>query len=824
MEETNVATDETIFVRGMSCASCVRNVERSVMKLDGVAVAEVNLATEQLHLRYDSTKVRQADIVRAIEKRGFNAEIPQVGKELNLQIEGMTCASCVNRVEKTLNRLEGVSRASVNLTTEKARIEYDPNTVTLSRIKEVIVKAGYTAKVEESNSPLEATLDHRENESTVLRRKLLFSATFAIPLLIVAMGEMLGLPLPDWISMELFPLRFALTQLFLVIPVAIAGYQFYLKGFPALFRGAPNMDSLIAIGTSAALIYSGINTFQTAAGEVHLVHNLYFETAGVIITLILFGKYLESRSKGRTSQAIKKLLELRPKTARLIRENKEISVPIDEVKVGDMIEVRPGEKFPVDGEVIEGQSTVDESMLTGESIPVEKKAGDTVTGASFNQHGVIRFRAARVGTDTTLSQIIRLVENAQAGKAPIARLADIISGYFVPTVMLIAVVSGIAWYIGGHPLTFALAIFIAVLVIACPCALGLATPTAIMVGTGKGAEFGILIKGGGPLETAHKLDYIVLDKTGTITEGKPYVTDILTTDTLPEKELLRLAASAEKGSEHSLGAAILFEAQRQDVSLVKANHFLAVPGQGIKGKIEEKHLLLGNYRLMQENHILTAPMSEAERLADEGKTPMYVAVDNNVIGLIAVADVVKRDSAKAIAQLHSLGLKTVMLTGDSERTATGIARQVGIDRIIAEVMPGDKAQIIKKLQEEGWKVGMVGDGINDAPALAQADVGIAIGSGTDVAIESADIVLMRHSLTGVATAIELSKHTIRNIKQNLFWAFAYNIAGIPVAAGVLYLLGGPVLNPMIAAGAMAMSSVSVVTNALRLKNFKPTIL
>ncbi|MDF2840930.1 MAG: copper-translocating P-type ATPase, partial [Clostridia bacterium] len=563
-------------------------------------------------------------------------------------------------------------------------------------------------------------------------------------------------------------------------------------------------------------------TWRISIGYFEYVDDLYFETAGVIITLILLGKSLEAVSKGRTSEAIKKLMGLAPKTAVVIQDNKEIEIPIEEVEVGDIIVVKPGEKIPVDGEVVEGLTSIDESMLTGESMPVEKKAGDKVFAASINKNGSIKFKATKVGSDTALAQIIKLVEDAQGSKAPIAQMADIVSGYFVPIVFLIALVSAIVWLLAGQDAVFALKVFIAVLVIACPCALGLATPTAIMVGTGKGAEYGVLIKGGEALETTHKINTIVFDKTGTITEGRPEVTDIVTTEIIDEKLILQLAASAEKGSEHPLGEAIVRGAEKQGLEIKKLDSFNAIPGHGIEVSIDGKQMLLGNRRLMLDRGISLEKLEEqSDKLASEGKTPMYISIENNLAGIIAVADVVKESSAKAIEKLHKMGIEVAMITGDNRRTAEAIAKLVGIDRVLAEVLPQDKASEVKKLQAEGKKVAMVGDGINDAPALAQADIGIAIGSGTDVAMESADIVLMRSDLMDVPTAIQLSKSTIRNIKQNLFWAFAYNIAGIPIAAGVLYAFGGPLLNPVFAAAAMSMSSVSVLSNALRLKGFKP---
>ncbi|WP_330582879.1 copper-translocating P-type ATPase [Peptoclostridium sp.] len=654
--------------------------------------------------------------------------------------------------------------------------------------------------------------------------KFAVSAAFSIPLLYIAMGAMvwwLKWPIPSWLNPMQYPLLYALVEIALVTPVVIAGSRFYTVGFKAILRKSPNMDSLIAMGTSAAILYSLYSTYRIYAGDFRYVNDLYFETAGVIITLILLGKSLEAVSKGKTSEAIKKLMGLAPKTATVIQGDKEIELPIDEVEAGDIILVKPGEKIPVDGIVIEGFTFVDESMLTGESIPVEKKAGDNVIGASINKNGSIVFQATKVGGDTALSQIIKMVEDAQGSKAPIAQMADVVSGYFVPIVFAIAVISAAAWYVSGESAVFSLTIFISVLVIACPCALGLATPTAIMVGTGKGAEHGVLIKGGEALETTHKIDTIVFDKTGTITQGKPEVTDIVASDNIDKMKLLQLAASAEKSSEHPLGEAIVRGAEKENLDIIKLDRFAAIPGHGIEVQVEGKTLLLGNKKLMLDKGIALGRLeSESDRLAGEGKTPMFVAVENKMAGIIAVADVVKDSSARAIAKLHGMGIEVAMITGDNRRTAEAIARQVGIDRVLAEVLPEDKANEVKKLQAEGRNVAMVGDGINDAPALAQADIGIAIGSGTDVAMESADIVLMRSDLMDVPTAIKLSKSTIRNIKQNLFWAFAYNVAGIPIAAGILYALGGTMLNPIFAAAAMSLSSVSVLTNALRLKRFK----
>ncbi|CAH2212221.1 copper [Cu(I)] transporter ATPase CopA [Tepidibacter aestuarii] len=697
---------------------------------------------------------------------------------------------------------------------------YDADKVRISEIKNAIEKAGYTPLDIEAEEIQDQDKEKKEKEIKTLFKKFILSAIFTTPLFYIAMGHMIGLPLPNIIDPMHNPLNFALVQILLTIPVVIAGYKFYTVGFRSLFRGSPNMDSLIAVGTSSAIVYGLYAIYQIINGNVEYAKDLYFETAGVIITLILLGKYLESVSKGKTSEAIKKLVGMQPKTAIVIQDGEEITIAIEEVEEGDIVLVKPGEKIPVDGVVIEGHTSVDESMLTGESIPVEKKSGDKVVGASINKNGVIKFKATKVGKDTALSQIIKLVEEAQGSKAPIAKLADVIAGYFVPIVMGIALISGVAWYISGESLIFSLTIFISVLVVACPCALGLATPTAIMVGTGKGAENGVLIKSGVALESAHKIETIVFDKTGTITEGKPEVTDIITLDNYAQEELLQIAASAEKGSEHPLGEAIVRGAEEKNISLLNLDKFYAIPGHGIEVEIKSKQIYLGNEKLMRDKNIDISLKEESDKLAGEGKTPMYMAVDDKLEGIIAVADVVKESSKKAIDMLHDMGIEVAMITGDNKKTASAIAKQVGIDVVLAEVLPEDKSNEVKKLQGKNKVVAMVGDGINDAPALAQADIGIAIGSGTDVAMESADIVLMKSDLVDVVTAIKLSKSTIRNIKQNLFWAFAYNTAGIPLAAGVFYALGGPKLNPMFAAGAMALSSVSVVTNALRLRKFK----
>lgn len=734
------------------------------------------------------------------------------------KVYGMTCSACASRIERVTRKLEGVKDASVNFATEKLTVTVEKNKISYEKLKTTIDKAGYKL-VEETNLKTETK---EVSESRRLFNRFIISLVFTVPLLIISMGHMIGMPLLSMINPKINPLNFALVQFVLTLIVMITGYKFYKIGIKNLFKLAPNMDSLISVSTLVAFIYGIFAIYKIIIGDNphdYAMH-LYFESIATILTLITLGKYLEAVSKGKTSEAIKKLMGLAPKVATVIRDNKEMQVSIEDVEISDIIIVKPGEKIPVDGEVIEGITSVDESMLTGESIPVEKVIGSTVIGASINKNGFIKYKATKVGQDTALAQIIKLVEDAQGSKAQIAKIADVISAYFVPVVILLAIISSVSWLIAGESFIFSLAIFISVLVIACPCALGLATPTAIMVGTGKGAENGILIKGGEALETTHKIDTIVFDKTGTITEGKPKVTDIIT-NSISEKEILVLAASSEKGSEHPLGEAILNEGRNKNLKLKKIDKFNAIAGQGIDVVIENKNILLGNRKLMIDQNIdITIFNDKVEDLSNQGKTPMYIAINKELKGIIAVADVVKVSSKKAIETLHKMGIKTVMITGDNENTAKAIAKEVGIDNVLAEVLPGNKAKSIKKFQDENKKVAMVGDGINDAPALAKADIGIAIGSGSDVAIESADIVLIRSDLMDVSKAIKLSKATIRNIKQNLFWAFAYNILGIPVAMGVLHIFGGPLLNPMIAAAAMSLSSISVLLNALRLKNFK----
>ncbi len=739
------------------------------------------------------------------------------------KLSGMTCASCAMTVEMAVKDLETVEDVNVNLATE--RLSLVPKAgFDSQQVLDAVAEAGYQAEEKGIAKPSDVNEEAVARAQALRRKKqeLLILLLTVLPLLYISMGSMVGLPLPSFLDHMKHPLLFVLSQLLLTLPAVWIGRGFYQRGFRNLIKRHPNMDSLIAVGTSAAFLYSLYSVSQVFLGHHPFVHQLYFESVAVIITLVLLGKYLESSAKGRTSQAIQSLLELVPSQATVIRYGEAVTIDTEDIRVGDIIRIKPGERMPVDGLVTEGQTFVDESMMTGESVPIEKKVGDTITSATINQNGSIDYQATRVGSDTTLAQIVRLVEEAQGSKAPIAALADKISLYFVPIVLSLATLSALGWYfLAGESLSFSLSIFIAVLVIACPCALGLATPTAIMVGTGKGAENGILIKSGQALEAAYQLDTIVLDKTGTITVGKPSLTDLLPLGDLNRPNLLRLIASAEQHSEHPLAQAILEAAKEEGLDLLPVSHFEAMVGRGLSAQVEDKRLLIGNERLMKENNIDSSAFQEQLlELSQKGKTAMFVAIDGQLAGILAVADEMKSNSLLAVQELQSMGLEVIMLTGDREETAKAIAQKAGIQKVIAGVLPDGKATAIKGLQEAGKKLAMVGDGINDAPALVQADVGIAIGSGADVAIESADIVLMHSDLQDVVKAIKLSQATIRNIKENLFWAFAYNTLGIPIAMGLLHLFGGPLLNPMLAGLAMSLSSVSVVVNALRLGRFK----
>jgi Cu+-exporting ATPase len=825
-------TEKSYTITGMTCAACSAAVKRAVSRMDGVLSVEVNIATEKMDVAYEEDKLGFEDIKRTVEDAGYGILEPQPFKKAELLIEGMTCAACSAAVERVTKRLDGVMNAQVNLTTNRGVFEYDPSKVKLSEIKAAIEDAGYTPRELEGEKTRDLEKERRARELKIMRLRLIVAAVCAAPILYLAMSHMfpgLGVPIPAFMSPHHQPLVFALVQLLLTLPVMLAGSRFFTRGFKTLFKGAPNMDSLVAIGTGSAFLYSLFAAVRIYMGDFSFTESLYFESAAVVITLVMLGKYLEAASKGKTSDAIKKLMQLRPTTATIEKDGKELDVPLDEVAVGDVVVVRPGAAFPVDGIVTDGISTADESMLTGESLPVEKSPGSEVTGGSINGEGLVKFRAVRVGGDTALSKIIRLVEDAQGKKAPIAKLADIVSGWFVPVVLGIAVVAAVAWAIAGKDFNFVLTVFVSVLVIACPCALGLATPTAIMVGTGKGAELGILVKGGEALETAHKISTVVLDKTGTITEGKPKLTDIKTYGGMEEETALALAAAAERGSEHPIARAIVEYAEAKGLGLQSPDSFKAVPGRGIDAVVSGRRVLAGNLKLMLENGInTTAAERDAETLSGAGRTLMYIAVGNTGGGtaggalsaLMAAADTVQGSTREAIIRLKKLGIDVWMITGDNKSTAQAIAREVSIENILSDVLPQDKAGEVKRLQERGRRVAMVGDGINDAPALVQADIGLAIGTGTDVAVESADIVLMRGDLNEVPAAIALSRATIRNIKQNLFWAFIYNLIGIPFAAGVVYLFGGPLLSPVFAGAAMAFSSVSVVTNALRLRRFK----
>ncbi len=816
--------ESTYPVTGMSCSACAAHVQRAVSKVPGVESAEVNLAAEKLTVRYDETQVSFDALQKAVEHAGYGLVAPPAGRRMELGVEGMTCASCSAAVERTIKRLPGVSDVSVNLATNRAAFTYDPALVKLPQIRAAITKAGYTPVDLAGKETRDVEREQREKKLRWMRFRLVAAIAFAAPILYIAMAHMfpsLGVPLPNFINPHRYPLVFALVQLALTLPVLAAGGRFFRVGFRTLFKGAPNMDTLVAIGTGSAFLYGVYATVLIARGDFGFAQNLYFESAAVVIALVMLGKYLEAVSKSKTSEAIKKLMNLRPKTATIVKDGAELEVALDEVAVGDVVLVRPGSAIPVDGVVAEGASSVDESMLTGESLPVEKQPGSPVTGGSINGEGLLRFTVTKVGEDTALSKIIQLVEEAQGRKAPIAKLADVISGYFVPAVLGIAVLSAAAWAIAGKDFNFVLNIFVTVLVIACPCALGLATPTAIMVGTGKGAELGVLIKGGEALETTHSIDTVVLDKTGTITQGKPELTDIVLCAQGAEADVLALAASAERGSEHPIARAIVEAAESRALALAQPEQFRAIAGRGIEASVSGRQILAGNAALMLEKGVDIAGSAEdAKSLSDAGRTLMYIAVDGALAALMAAADAVKPTSRHAVERLRAIGLDVYMLTGDNARTAAAVAGRVGIEHVLSEVLPDGKAAEVQKLQKLGRRVAMVGDGINDAPALVQADVGMAIGTGTDVAVESADVVLMRGDLSAVGAAVALSRATIRNIRQNLFWAFAYNTVGIPFAAGLFYAFGGPLLTPVFAGAAMALSSVSVVSNALRLKRFR----
>lgn len=803
-------------IEGMSCASCVARIEKGLGALPGVQEARVNLAAERATLAIDPDRVGVEAIARTIRDLGY--EVPL--RTLTLSIGGMSCASCVAKIEKGLHGVPGVVRATVNLATETATVETLPG-IRVDEVRRAVEAIGYTTEeMAERAEAVDREKAAREREVRRLGVKTLVGAALSVPL-------MLG-SFPEWFPWVPLLLSDHVVLFLLATPVHLwVGWQFHVGFWKALRHRTADMNTLVSVGTSAGYLYSVLVTFVPglfATGGLRAV--VYFETVAILHTLIILGRFLEARAKGRTSEAIKTLMGLQAKTARVVRDGREVDIPVEAVQVGDIVVVRPGEKIPVDGVVREGASAVDESMLTGESLPVEKRPGAEVFGATLNKTGTFRFEATKVGRETALAQIIRLVEEAQGSKPPIQQLADRIAGVFVPAVIGVAVVTAAVWLVWGPApaLLFALSNFMAVLLIACPCAIGLAAPTAVMVGIGKGAEHGILFRGAQALELASKLSAVILDKTGTLTKGEPSVTDLVPRNGVSAADLLRLAASAERGSEHPLGGAIVSRAEAEGVELARPEEFAAIPGHGIRARVEGRALLLGNLKLMTDERVdLDGLVKEAERLADEGKPPMFVAVDGRAAGLIAVADTLKPHSRDAVAAFHRLGLEVAMITGDNRRTANAIARQVGIDRVLAEVLPPDKAGEVKRLQAEGKVVAMVGDGLNDAPALAQANVGIAIGTGTDVAMEASDITLITGDLRGVVTAIALSQRTMRTMKQNFFWAFVYNTVLIPVAAGVLYPVAGLLMSPILAGAAMALSSVSVMSNSLRLRRFRSPV-
>jgi len=802
-----VIRKESYRVTGMSCAACAARIEKIINKLPGIAKVNVNFAVEKATVEFDDVSVDSDKIIEAVKKLGFGfeKEVVQENSSIELKISGMSCAACSAKIERKLGKTEGVIKASVNLATEKANIQYDPSKIKASDIIKIIEFLGYKAKKAQEMAA-DREKEQREKEIKRLRFELIASAILSSPLILAMVAMLLHIDIA-FLHNEYFQLAVATPVQFVI------GFRFYRNAFHALKAKSANMDVLISLGTSAAYFFSIYNAFFVPHGE-GMMKELYFEAAAVIITLILLGKYLEAVAKGKTSEAIKKLMGLQAKTARVIRNGVEEDVSIEDVVVGDIVVVRPGEKVPCDGKVLEGNSSVDESMLTGESLPVEKKVGDIVIGATINKFGTFKFEASKVGKDTALSQIIKMVEDAQGSKAPIQKIADRVSGIFVPAVVGIAVLTFLIWYLVVDDFTSAMISAVSVLVIACPCALGLATPTAIMVGTGKGAENGILIKGGEHLETAYKLNSIVLDKTGTITKGEPEVTDVVILGSISKDEIMKLSAISEKSSEHPLGVAIYEKGKSVYGNLSDPDRFEAIPGRGIKSVIGNNEIYIGTRKLMAQIGLDTTDIEATiAKLEDEGKTAMIMSVNNKIEAIIAVADTVKEHSKEAIEELQKMGIEVYMITGDNKRTADAIAKQVGIKNVLAEVLPENKAEEVEKLKRQGKVVGMVGDGINDAPALATADIGMAIGTGTDVAIEAADITLMRGDLRSIPTAIRLSKKTMSKIKQNLFWAFIYNIVGIPFAA-----LG--YLSPVLAGGAMAFSSVSVVTNSLSLKRFK----
>ncbi|MEB2585478.1 heavy metal translocating P-type ATPase [Bacillus cereus] len=802
----NEKKEANLQISGMTCAACANRIEKGLKKVEGVHEANVNFALEKTKIMYDPTKTNPQQFKEKVESLGYGI----VSEKAEFTVSGMTCAACANRVEKRLNKLDGVNKATVNFALESATVDFNPDEVNVNEMKSAITKLGYKLEVKPDDQ--DASTDHRLQEIERQKKKFIISFILSFPLLWAMVSHFSFtsfIYLPDMLMNPW-------VQLALATPVQfIIGGQFYVGAYKALRNKSANMDVLVALGTSAAYFYSVYLSIQSIGSSKHMT-DLYFETSAVLITLIILGKLFEAKAKGRSSEAIKKLMGLQAKTATVVRDGTEIKILIEEVVAGDIVYVKPGEKIPVDGEIVEGKSAIDESMLTGESIPVDKSIGDVVIGSTINKNGFLKVKATKVGRDTALAQIIKVVEEAQGSKAPIQRVADQISGIFVPVVVVIAIITFAVWMIFVTPGDFggALEKMMAVLVIACPCALGLATPTSIMAGSGRSAEYGILFKGGEHLEATHRLDTVILDKTGTVTNGKPVLTDVIVADGFNENELLRLVGAAERNSEHPLAEAIVEGIKEKKIDIPSSETFEAIPGFGIESVVEGKHLLIGTRRLMKKFNIDIEEVSKSmEALEREGKTAMLIAIDKEYAGIVAVADTVKDTSKAAIARLKKMGLDVVMITGDNTQTAQAIAKQVGIDHVIAEVLPEGKAEEVKKLQANGKKVAMVGDGINDAPALATANIGMAIGTGTDVAMEAADITLIRGDLNSIADAIFMSKMTIRNIKQNLFWALAYNALGIPIAA-----LG--FLAPWVAGAAMAFSSVSVVLNALRLQRVK----
>lgn len=817
-----------LSIGGMTCAHCPLAVEKALKAIDGVVSAHVNLANGLAAVDYDASRAKAMDLVNAIRAAGYSAG----AATMRIPIKHMHCSSCVIRIELALRMTPGVLSARASLGTNAVDVEYDPSTVDFEAIRRAIESGGHkvaksssadvTAAIEADEDPEQAANDR---EYRTLMRKFWFAGVISIPVMALSYPDLIP-GLREWMPMGSDTRRIVWALLgVLSLPVLLwSGSQFFVGMWDALKHRTANMHTLISIGITAAFLYSVVAVAYPGLFPDPALAEVFWDVTDVVIALVVLGLALEIKAKGRTSEAIKKLIGLQAKTARVVRDGKEVDLPVEEVVAGDIVIVRPGDKVPVDGDIIEGSSAVDESMITGESIPVEKRVGDEVIGATINKTGSFKFKATKVGKDTALASIIRMVKDAQGSKAPIQRVVDMVSGYFVPTVMILAILAFVAWYlIGPEPrVVYATIVLVTTLIIACPCALGLATPTSLTVGIGKGAENGILIRSGDALQTSEKLDSIILDKTGTITRGEPVLTDVVVAQGQSDNEVLRLAASLERGSEHPLGEAIVRGAEQRGLSLTDAENFAAIPGHGVGGRIDGWEVLLGNAKLMRDRGIASDMLTKDwERLATEGKTPMYVAINGTAAGLVAVADTVKPDSKSAIDALQRLGIEVVMLTGDNERTAKAIAREVGIKRVLSEVLPDEKAHEVQKLQLEGKTVGMVGDGINDAPALAQADVGFAIGTGTDVAIEASDVTLIKGSLVGVVTAIEISRATMRNVRQNLIGAFGYNTLGIPIAMGALYPFLGLLLSPLIAAAAMAFSSVTVVTNANRLRFFQP---